>query len=421
MPADPALAVLDATSLVNRLPEEAVAGIGLRRASPSEQFLALRLADQSDSESPVLTEIVRRGLLIVPTLLEHLSDGRPTRISLDPADLSFNGTSGPFTDVYDYRYHQDGTRPSAVNSSKDKAPTGQWPYTVRVGDLCYVALGQIVNRRYYVVGPDFGNGIAYDGVILLEINSPVERPALAAAARADWGHLTAQDFAAELRNEAEHEIPSTEAPDDRPEDFQPAVSWTGAIERLLYYFPDAGGRVVEAMLSQPAAEFGPGASAESVVLVQRNAREKLLQTLDSFDWTTLHPVLWDYFQSAADEEREMLLNKGANERLGTDLPLALAGRLVHLGHDKELEAFFSDAVARMIREYPQAMAEQEREMTGAPTDLPGATLGSVSDSESLRRNYMLETAHVLLRDPIQARIALLHKLGVDRFSVPPDP
>ena len=90
-----------------------------------------------------------------------------------------------------------------MNSSKDAAPIGQWPYTVRVGDLCYVALGQIVNRRYYIVGPDFGNGIAYDGVFLLEINSPVERPALAAAARADWGHLTAAEFAAQLRNEAE--------------------------------------------------------------------------------------------------------------------------------------------------------------------------------------------------------------------------
>ena len=114
MTADPALAALDGASLVGRLAEESAPGIGTRRAVAAEGFLPIKAADVSESAaSAVMTEIVRRGLAILPTLLDHLSDDRPTRISLDPADLSFNGTSGPFTDVYDYRYHRGEPGPSA--------------------------------------------------------------------------------------------------------------------------------------------------------------------------------------------------------------------------------------------------------------------------------------------------------------------
>jgi hypothetical protein len=418
-PADSTVAALDNGSLVDRLASETAPGVGTRRAVAIERFLPLRPAEEpGPPASPVLTEIVRRGLPIVPTLLEHLTDGRPTRIVLDPAELALGGSSGPFTNVYDYRFHQGGTRPANVNSSTEAAPTGQWPYTVRVGDLCFVALGQIVNRRYFVVGPDFGNGQAYDGIVLLEINSPVERPELAAAARADWGRMTAQEFVAQLTGEAEHEVPSAAAPVGSPEDYLPAISWSGALERLLYYYPDAGTQAAEAMLGRPPAETDSRASAQKATLVRRGSQEQLLQTLDAFDWTTLHPLLWELFQAAADEEHELAPARSLGEGLGTDLPLALGARLIHLGHDKELEAFFTEAVVRMIREYPQAIAEQEREMAGAVRSFAA---GGASEGESLRHNYMLETAHLLLRDPIQARISLLHRLGIDGYSIPPDP
>ena len=107
-------------------------------------------------------------------------------------------------------------------------------YRLKVGDLCFAALGQIVNRR--LIGLRNFAGFMYG------FNSPVRTPALAAAARADWSGLTDD----RLRDFLIHDVESLKkpSPDLPPRNF-------AALERLLFYYPDAGVALAVKLLDRP--------------------------------------------------------------------------------------------------------------------------------------------------------------------------
>jgi hypothetical protein len=104
-------------------------------------------------------------------------------------------------------------------------------YTVTVGDVCFVIIGQIVNRPY--------EATRYQMTGCVVLNSPTHDPALAKEVRDLWSaanptqHLIESlltDFVTEkIDYPGEHYMPSRWI---RPSDLQ-----TGAAMRLLYYFP----------------------------------------------------------------------------------------------------------------------------------------------------------------------------------------
>jgi len=98
-----------------------------------------------------------------------------------------------------------------------------------VGDLCFVALGQIVNRSFAAVRYQPSGGLI--------ISSPVSAAPLRDAARAEWSGLTARGLRASLVR-----------------DFQ-KPDWegrrVGALRRLAYYFPDAVAPLMKAALAKP--------------------------------------------------------------------------------------------------------------------------------------------------------------------------
>ena len=96
--------------------------------------------------------------------------------------------------------------------SKDEE--AKLPYTVKVGDICYALVGQIVGRTLLPV--------RYQPTGGLVINSPVAKPELAAKVRKDWTGLTAADFLNQLIQDA-----NAEGSSNREE----------AVRRLRYYFP----------------------------------------------------------------------------------------------------------------------------------------------------------------------------------------
>lgn len=55
-------------------------------------------------------------------------------------------------------------------------------YTIKVGDVCYVLIGQIVNRNLAV--------LRYQPTLGLVVNSPIESPVLAQFVKTDWSGLT---------------------------------------------------------------------------------------------------------------------------------------------------------------------------------------------------------------------------------------
>jgi hypothetical protein len=104
-------------------------------------------------------------------------------------------------------------------------PVANGEYTVRVGDLCYVLIGQIVNRNL--------TAVRSEGVSVI-INSPVETPALAAAVRQDWAHLTPDEHALSLVQDIDLHHGN--------------VALTYA--RLCYYYPKAGEKPVLEVLDR---------------------------------------------------------------------------------------------------------------------------------------------------------------------------
>ena len=178
-----------------------------------------------------MVELVRRGPVALPELLKHLSDARPTTLEVGnkPKESSSNQVGVDtfmftlFSDEYDPRVI-GGQAGKTFPNSLEKAFQGR--YTIKVGDVCFALIGQIVNRQLYAARYQPSGGLV--------VNSPVEVPALAAQVLNDWQNVDADAlrafFIADIRAAAK---PNAEAfTRDRV---------NGALARLRLYFPDAYG------------------------------------------------------------------------------------------------------------------------------------------------------------------------------------
>lgn len=178
-----------------------------------------------------MRKLVRRGVAALPYLLAHLRDERATglRIKGDGEPVTFGGAY--FIESYD-------PRPPVPTGCQDCNRNDEilGDYTVKVGDLCYVLVGQIVNRRLVAV--------RYQPTMLVYVSSPIHSPVLAERTRNDWSHLTREGFKASLLADL-HDTGRT---------------WLNypALERLRFYYPDTyatlSGKDMEMRAAFEAAE-----------------------------------------------------------------------------------------------------------------------------------------------------------------------
>jgi hypothetical protein len=160
---------------------------------------------------PSMRDIVRLGVAALPALIDHLSDGRPTRFKIKPDDPAETVGGTYFGTEYEPR-HGRSQSPDPMDEGR-RVKNG---YTVKVGDICYVLIGQIVNRELIAV--------RYQPTMLVFINSPVESPQLVVGIKRDWGGLNAADHKAQLLADlrAGGEL----------------WYFAPALERLRFYYPD---------------------------------------------------------------------------------------------------------------------------------------------------------------------------------------
>lgn len=166
--------------------------------------------------APQMRELVRRGVFALPLLIDHLPDERSTRLTVG-GDM-FMLSSG-FSDEYDWRL-RIGPRYFSFKqflggTARRKALGGT--YVVRLGDVCYALIGQIVNRRLIAV--------RYQPSGILIVNSPIEAPELIDRIKSDWGGLDARSHEAALLSDIRLET------DVR--------AWSPAMARLRFYYPAA--------------------------------------------------------------------------------------------------------------------------------------------------------------------------------------
>jgi hypothetical protein len=171
---------------------------------------------------PQMRELVRRGAQALPALIRHLSDERPTRLTVGfpgRGDWWVMGGLG-FSTEYDARDRTSPRLIRLVDCRKSHCAAGEFPdhtYVVRVGDVCYVLVGQIVNR--------FLIAVRYQPTGIIIINSPIHTPILIDRIKKDWGALDAAGHEASLLSDLR--------------EGKNQWDWADVLARLRFYYPSA--------------------------------------------------------------------------------------------------------------------------------------------------------------------------------------
>jgi hypothetical protein len=139
----------------------------------------LLLTDHGLRPSEGLKALVTLGPDALPFLLDALDDQTPTKITLKHEELL-----GSMWHAAELQLNPVNPAEQAAHQARAEKPQDQdrrehiKSYTVRVGDVCFVAIGQIVGRRYQAV--------RYQPTACVVLNSPAQDPRLCAEVRAIW-------------------------------------------------------------------------------------------------------------------------------------------------------------------------------------------------------------------------------------------
>lgn len=173
--------------------------------SPSE-FGGGVIGSVAPKNFPQMTELVRRGVSSLPLLIQHLDDKRPTKLTVGGDFFMFRY----FSDEYDSKAQAPRERSAGLERNFEGK------YTVRVGDVCYALIGQIVNRNLLP--------IRYQPSAGLVVNSPIEAPVLIEEVKRDWSDVDAREHMASLLVDAH-------AGGD-------LWQYEPALRRLRFYYPE---------------------------------------------------------------------------------------------------------------------------------------------------------------------------------------
>ena len=190
--------------------------------SPAE-FAGGVIGSAAPKDFPQMTELVRRGVSSLPLLIEHLDDKRPTKLTVGGDFFMF----AYFSDEYDPKKLARRHRRAGLEKHFDGK------YTVRVGDVCYALIGQIVNRNLLP--------IRYQPSAGLVVNSPIEAPVLITEVKRDWGDVAAKEHMASLLADARAA--------------RDLWQYEPALRRLRFYYPDEYRQQAAGALKKKIKEF----------------------------------------------------------------------------------------------------------------------------------------------------------------------
>lgn len=240
-----------AREIIETLAEVKEEGLGYAGAYAGSEFLpypksgsaGMMLLQQAPPKpSSALGALVALGAPAVPALVACLTLERSTEIAPVKAMMWMS-----YSDEYDINRRTEPAPPKTVNREDSNTPLT--PYQVTVGDLCFVALGQILNRHF--------NAVRYQPSGGLVVSSPPRSSALREVVTNRLAGFTAERHRASLMR------------DFREPDFDGRRE--GAALRLSFYYPAALEEVVLEILPRPT--YDPFA-------VHRFARETLYREPD---------------------------------------------------------------------------------------------------------------------------------------------
>ena len=195
----------------------------------TEQIGTLIIGATARDRSPTLKKIVEAGIGAVPVLIKHLDDDRKVNLpSIESGGIMWIA----FNREYDFNRATAKEAPKGVNVDGLHHSAGQPDrHEVTVGDVCFVALGQIVNRSW--------SAVRYQPTGGRIISSPTQSKDLRQAIIDEWGKLDRQTHRKKL-------IEDFQTPDWEPRKI-------GAYIRLSYYYPGDVEKLVLDFLDRPIA------------------------------------------------------------------------------------------------------------------------------------------------------------------------
>jgi len=219
---------VDVPGLIDKLADVADSDVGYSPVVSGSPFLPLDwqgrwevgvLFQKPPAPSDTLRTLVKQGAAAVPQLIAHLDDKRPTKITVKH-DFALGGVFRDSRCDYNARTAKADPNPKRSEDKDDDnfgAGASTDGHVLSVGDLCFVALGQIVNRRF--------DAVHYVPTAIIIVTSPTESPALRATVKKEWGGLTPERHKMSLIDDFL-----------KPDSDERRV---GACKRLAYYYPYA--------------------------------------------------------------------------------------------------------------------------------------------------------------------------------------
>lgn len=323
-PDDPAIALIDQLQKLNTQDtgySGSVSGSSfLPLGHRSDSVLLLSPAPPS-GKSDVMLSLAKLGSKAVPALLDHLDDDRKTKIVIKNNLFGFFGIA----------QDEGGKAEDEEEKGKGEKPfASPKQYTLRVGDLCYVALGQIVNRNY--------TAVHYIPSGIISITSVPHSKKLRADLKKQWGDFTSEKHLASLTKDLNFRKGKEDDDDDSAR--------VGASLRLAYYFPKEFESIAVEQLKRPTRNF--------------------IETLQFVESEKLDQAVRDLMSKTEDLQ----------------VSFALVDRLAGRGFDADIEAF----IARMLKKVP---AEDRRYIEGFRSKVGFTRLHIAVDLQS---SYLIEAA-----------------------------
>ncbi len=143
-----------------------------------EHFEGGLITDHRLETSSALRNLVEIGPDALPFLLEALGDKTPTKLKVEPGFMTSFGDElegNPLNTLERRALANKGAQRADDDDDADENASG---YTLKIGDVCFVAIGQIVGRPY--------SAVRYQPSLMVVINSPVQSKELRDRVRAIW-------------------------------------------------------------------------------------------------------------------------------------------------------------------------------------------------------------------------------------------
>jgi len=341
------------------------------------------LTSHNVQTSPDLVELVKLGPKALPFLLAAIDDQTATKLVI-PSHWAFGMMS--------FRNELSGnpanTNEEAVVNSAPKPgpfPSGQPPasYTVKVGDVCFVIIGQIVGRSY--------SAVRYQPSGIIVINSPPGEKSLATRVRSIWSQEPARQF---LLNSLLLDYATEAVTDGKSFDGLARASYfqCGAAMRLLYYFPRQSSEFIAERLRKLNVRGGRNGSVYSDAQLEVYTRRELENKVQTVDF--LKAVAWCRRPDVFKEVQNVF------ERT-TDAEIALA----------TAEAMNQSRPDLVLKRLADFISEQPKEETGPFGD--GYNL-LIKLGELSRTNAKPTFLAYMQTDTLQRRRTMCHVLRKTR-------